>query len=179
VGRRVTQRGGAVGGVHEDIVAADLFHELAERLELRGEVVVAPLVGGGEVRHQPDGVLARGEPQRMLAVPRAEPPHAGVKLDVDARGGIGHLVAPGHDVRVGFDRGAQLAARKRAHHEQAGVDAESTELGRLGRRRHRQPLRATGQRRLPDRTRTVAIRVRLDDRTQGLRKPRAVALDSA
>ena len=110
--------------------------------------VIAP--GELESRRGGHGI---GDPQRLLRVARAEPPHAGVELHVHPRGTAGRDqlgdegLVPGDDVGVGRQRDRQLLGRQRAHHEQARIDALRAQVGGLLRGGHGQPGGAAGQRR--------------------------------
>ena len=87
------QRGGAVGGVHQQtrVLAAHPFGEAGEPLELLVEEVGVGLVGGGEVGPEPGQVEALVRRHRVhqgehrVRVALAQAAHAGVVLDVQAR----------------------------------------------------------------------------------------------
>src|SRR5436305_13939437 len=93
------------------------------------EMIVAELVRGREVRPDPgELVLLRGasaEGQDLVLVLRAQAAHATVELHVDAggrAGGVEELAGPYRDVGVRGERGAEVVAGERAHHEQPGGD---------------------------------------------------------
>ena len=140
-----------------------------KRLELRGEEVVAGLVGGGEVGHQPDHVRRRArQPQRQLRGPwcRAGPCRCRASRARAARGLRATSLGPGDHVGV---------ARPRPRRSSAPVSAPITRIGasmpvaraarRLVGRGDRQPRGAAGQRRRGDRG-AVAVAVGLHDRAQ-------------
>ena len=75
-------------------------------------------LGGGRLRHA----------RRLVRVARAQPPHAGVELDVHApaaaRGHRGdERLAPGDDVGARGQRDVELLGAQRAEDEQRPVDA--------------------------------------------------------
>ena len=195
VGRR------AVGRVHQQarVALAQLAGEGLKAFELGGEVVVAGLVRGGEVRHQPgehEPLVLRGrggDGARLLRVARAEPAHPGVELDVDARRTaagrralgqrVDEALLPGHDVRVGLQRRARVLRRKRPHHEDRPGDSVAAEVLGLGRRGDAEPACAAGDRspRRPDGAVPVAVRLDHGAQLRVARQERAevgaVALD--
>ena len=186
VGPRLAQRGGAVGGVHDDagMVAPQGTGPIGEAVELgREEPAVVRVVGGGEVGHgagqlEAGGGRGRlGDASRLVGVVGAEPTHPAVELHVDAQrvlaGALGHggdeRLAPGHDVRAGRDRHVKLLRAQGTHHQQAGVDPVPTQRPGLLGGGHGDPGGPAGQRGPRAGTGAVAVAVRLDHRRQGAR----------
>ena len=181
------QRGRRVGGVDER--AGMSCDPRPERRELGVDERLVVLVGGGEVRHQPHEAVAGGlgDARGLLRVARAQPPHAGVELDVHARPGAelgDERLPPGHDVGARRGRDRELGIRQRAHHQQRPRDPAGAQLRGLAGGRHRQPRRPAGVRGAGGGHCAVPVAVGLDDRAQPRGRdrrgqPRAVALDRA
>ena len=175
----VSESGGAVRGVREEVVAAHGLDEAPERLELRREQVVAGLVGGGEMGHQA---------RRRSAAPRAGAP-------------VARSLVPSRPIPVSSftcTRGAArcdlVRSRRPRRHPppapRAAPSRVSAPITRTGastpcsRSSRASPAVATASQVAPPAsaapaTRPVPVTVRLDHRAQRLRQPGAVALDGA
>ena len=155
---------------------------LGEARELLVEELRLRFVRGGEVGPDPGqlevGVLGAGagEGDHRLGVAVAEPAHAAVVLDVDARRpalgtGAGRrqraeLLVPDRDLRAGGERRVEVLLGQRAHRQQRHVREAAADLGGLGPGRDREPGRAAGERGGRAGVGAVAVAVGLDHRAE-------------
>ncbi len=118
-------------------------------------------VGGREVRHQPDHLEGR---RRELGEPVAA--HARVELQVERNAVRQRSVVGDDELEPRLPRLGDLAVRRRAEHDDAGLRELGTQHERLGDGGGAQARRPSAERTVGDVDRTVAVAVRLDDGPQ-------------